>query len=199
VVDLLPVNGQDQAGSSRHPALPTEAWATLFAAHFENYRQDVASRWPPKQIPTYPAEQPPIPSFADRHQWFWYINGFRRKKIRRDIDGDEDGDGGDEGGHRRASSPSLPSADGSHSASWPNGMTGVNGTSVVAAQEDEEDFMNTMPEPAAPIAPPPAIIYDLEPETARHRPREPTVTILSHLNSVSRRICDTSSVIPREE
>jgi len=28
-----------QAGPSRHPALPTEAWTTLFSIHYKNYRK----------------------------------------------------------------------------------------------------------------------------------------------------------------
>ncbi|KAK1920907.1 hypothetical protein DB88DRAFT_501463 [Papiliotrema laurentii] len=171
------LNGdQPEAGPSRHPALPRESWVVSFSAHFQNYRKSIAARWPPSPRPPYPADQPPFPTFEHRHEWIYYISGYSRRRIS-NLNKHKP---------KRAFSPSRPTHDDEQveAALQPS----PEGTAPAAMDpDDEEEWMNA----PQPINPEPLVhqpeaegeIEQLEEETARHRPRYPTFSILSHLSN----------------
>ena len=115
-------------------------------------------------LPPYPDTYPPIPSFENRHEWIYFINGYSRRKV-------------------RVTNPADPRVLAQTASSRPSGSGSFGDQAAVPGVEceslvdgDEEEEMNA--------APP---IYDIEEETERHRPREPTVAIMSRLDNVSAR------------
>lgn len=141
---------------SRQPPTPSIASAD---------HQDLHSRWPPSPLPPYPTAYPPIPSFENRHEWIYFINGYSRRKVR--VTDPED----PRIRSQKAFSPSRPV-----SAPAVTAELEQNEEDVMNGDADEEEEMNA--------APP---IYDVEEESERHRPREPTVAILCRLDNVSTR------------
>ena len=140
--------------------------------------QSIAARWPPSPRPPYPADQPPFPTFEHRHEWIYYISGYSRRRIS-NLNKHKP---------KRAFSPSRPTHDDEQveAALQPS----PEGTAPAAMDpDDEEEWMNA----PQPINPEPLVhqpeaegeIEQLEEETARHRPRYPTFSILSHLSNVS--------------
>ncbi|KAK8861349.1 hypothetical protein IAR55_002168 [Kwoniella newhampshirensis] len=60
----------------KHPALQRDSWGVLFPIHYEAYRKDLASRWPPSSQLPYPASYPRLPEASRRSEWYMFVNGY---------------------------------------------------------------------------------------------------------------------------
>lgn len=165
-------------------------------------KQDVRSRWPPEPLPPLPDDMIPFPDRDQRHEWFFFIVGFNRRKINKRSERPST-DHQPASGKEKAWSPSRPM------------QTSSTVKAPDAMEEDEEEAMMNAPLPVAPTHTNTSgndnnndddglenvtkddneetwdeeiarrsFRYDLEPETAKHRPRAPTISVLSRLSQV---------------
>ena len=112
-----------------------------------------------------------MPSFERRHEWIYWLSGYGRGQI----------SSLGRGKKRRKFSPSRPVDDQVEEESG-SGSDRADDAQDQTDEMDEEEWMND------PLSRP--LVeeekWELEEEGERHKSREPTLTILSHLSTVSR-------------
>ncbi|KAK4684827.1 gem associated protein 2, partial [Tremellales sp. Uapishka_1] len=166
------------ASSTRHPGLPRDSWQILQALHFDGYRNLIQESFPPSLALAYPTDYPPLPEASQRQEWFYFINGYPRRRIKRKavlvvVDMAEEDE---EAMMNGAPGPSVPIQsppkveDEAFETQDGHGDEDDDDDESNAEENDEEEVADDDD-------------FELENETGRHRPREPLVSVLQNLNS----------------